>query len=221
MAHRPTDASAVYPTQTAPSLLAVVFRERENRQGANEVRHGGGRVEEGRSGQERAADARETTRDALSLVPLLSASILHVRNKPQGSSLLCSESARRNGEASGVHAVVGQSRSAGMGSSAQGTTLTRPESCLCSPPPSSASATRAVWDWRSYHPGLRNLGGMIPPRSGAQTLVRRRGPGGVESRRSRVRVKHTAHYFRTGIKFTSSGASRQIFGDRSILKCIR
>ena len=65
-------------------------------------------VEEGRSGQQSTRDDV----DASPLVPLLSSSIIRGRDELLSSSLFYSESARRDGEASGVHAVAGQSRSA-------------------------------------------------------------------------------------------------------------
>ena len=48
---------------------------------------------------------------ALSLVPLLSASVVRVRNEPPGSSLLRAERAERHGEEDGAASELEEGRS--------------------------------------------------------------------------------------------------------------
>ena len=90
-----------------------------------------GRVEEGSSGQQ---DTRDDA-DASSLVLLLSAAVLSVRDKPPGSSLLIPEGAGWDEEEDGAAGEVEE------GSRSRGMTWTRHLSCICSPLLFSVSAT--------------------------------------------------------------------------------
>lgn len=77
------------------SLLRFGHAERDWEEDG--VRRGSGREEEGRNGQQSTSDDA----DVLSLVHLLFASALRVRNEPPGSSLLSFEAAGTVGEANG------------------------------------------------------------------------------------------------------------------------
>ena len=76
---------------------------------ANEVRRGGGRVEEGSSGQQ---DTRDDA-DAPSLVLLLSAAVLCVRDKPPGSLLFSPEGTGTDGQEDGGRGEEGRQGTSG------------------------------------------------------------------------------------------------------------
>ena len=89
-------------------LSALVLCVRDEPPGSSPLRFEGaardgeengaaGEVEEGRNGQQGTRDDA----DAPSLVPLLTASVLHVRDEPPGSSLWSFEGVGRHGEANG------------------------------------------------------------------------------------------------------------------------
>ena len=103
-------------------------------QGSSEGRGGrGGRTLEWTSGGGQQ-DTRDDA-DASSLVLLLSAAVLSVRDKPPGSLLLIPEGAGWDEEEDGAAGEVEE------GSRSRGMTWTRHLSCICSPLLFSVSAT--------------------------------------------------------------------------------
>ena len=84
--------------RTQPSVSSLLCSESARTDGnANEVRRGGGRVEEGRSGQQ----THERQRVRVVSLRLLSAAVLRVHEEPPSSSLLSSEGAGMVGDTNG------------------------------------------------------------------------------------------------------------------------
>ena len=121
-----TDASAVWRPRTQPEGSSSLVVPSEDAR-TDTI------VEEGSSRQQ---DTRDDA-DASSLVLLLSAAVLSVRDKPPGLSLLIPEGAGWDEEEDGAVGEVEE------GSRSRGMTWTRHLSCICSPLLFSVSATRS------------------------------------------------------------------------------